>query len=101
MARELAELRVARGPKPGQDPRGASGSKRWQEGDQVRRKEEKCPWGLGEEDRRSQGWRKGIPFSLFLGARGCFGGLGVKSRERDQRQPLSFPRDGGRNEEQQ
>lgn len=40
-------------------------------------------------------------YSLFLGGRRGFGGLGVKSGEQDQRQPLSSPRDGGRKEEQQ
>lgn len=72
VAGDSAELRVASGPKPGQGPHGASGGKRWQEGDQARRREEKCLWGLGEED-TSQGWMKGIHFSLFLGVRGGFG----------------------------
>lgn len=55
---------------------------RWQEGDQARRREEKCLWGL-EEDRRSQGWVKGIHFSLFPGLRGGFEILGVKVGERE------------------
>lgn len=56
---------------------------RWQEGDQARRREEKCLWGLGEEDRRSQGWVKGIHFYLFLGISGGFETLGVKVGERE------------------
>ena len=50
------------GPKPGQGPsRAPSTLGRWQESDQVRRKEENK-----EEDTGSQGWRTGVHFSLFL-----------------------------------
>lgn len=94
MAGDSAELRVASGPKPGQGPHGASGGKRWQEGDQARRREEKCLWGLGEED-TSQGWMKGIHFSLFLGVRGGFGTPSEELGGGVQGQPLLLPRDSG------
>lgn len=62
IAKGFSRIRVGSGPKPGQDPSRAPPTPgRWQESDQVRRKEENR-----EEDRGPQGWRTGVHFSLSL-----------------------------------